>query len=69
MSTTQSMLGRHLSKVTSQRNIHRQSSVKINDWSKTEFQIEDPDPYSISNGEQTRHARVPVHVHFRYKYS
>ena len=38
----------------------------VHDWSKTEFQIEDPDPYPITNGGLTRHARGPVHAQFRY---
>ena len=40
----------------------------VHDNSKTEVQTEDPDPYPISNGGQTRHARGPVKVHFHYIY-
>ena len=41
----------------------------VHNWSETEFWIEDPDPYPITNGGQTRHARGPVHAQFRYIYT
>ena len=41
----------------------------VHSWSKTEFQVEDPDPYPITNRGQTRHARGPVHVQFRYMFT
>ena len=41
----------------------------VHDWSKTAFQIKDPDPYPITNGGQTRHDRGPVYPQIRYIYA
>ena len=38
----------------------------VHDWSKKAFKIEDPDPYPLTNGGQTRNARGPVHAQIRY---
>ena len=34
----------------------------LHDWLRTVFQIEDPDPYLLTHGGQTRHARGPVQL-------
>ena len=33
----------------------------VQDWKRTVYQIEDPDPYPLTNGGHARHARGPVH--------
>ena len=42
------------------KNVLNLNSLVVHDWLRAVFQIEDPDPYLLSHGGQTRHDIGPV---------